>query len=346
VWVPYISGNKRLDIEYKIQIYIYSMIRVESFELVDNSPAKIKLYFTYLGEETMDIKIFAKDYCFNTVGLVNDMTVEAGGYYWVVFDAKGLENSNVLFQTGLNLVFYKQGENEQFAEELLFKPIVNSFQRHRTDKPSLWVIGDSHTGYSLKSSNLMDESIGRYSIEYTSQYELSLNRFLCYNGSRASLFVDTIPIQIGDRIAISLGEIDIRYSILNKAPRKGKSPEEILDEILDRYLLFLKTLKERYFLCDISVFIPSPQLRDGVISPDSYTFPQGTQEERLMLHRQFVSRMSSDLPGLGVDLHDPYKEYRDEEGFMLAKYSVRADFSFDHHVNDGRPLLEFLKNLE
>jgi hypothetical protein len=56
--------------------------------------------------------------------------------------------------------------------------------------------------------------------------------------------------------------------------------------------------------------------------------------------------MSSDLPGLGVDLHDPYKEYRDEEGFMLAKYSVRADFSFDHHVNDGRPLLEFLKNLE
>ena len=177
--VPYISGNKRLDIEYKIQIYIYSMIRVESFELVDNSPAKIKLYFTYLGEETMDIKIFAKDYCFNTVGLVNDMTVEAGGYYWVVFDAKGLENSNILFRTGLNLVFYKQGENEQFAEELLFKPIVNSFQRHRTDKPSLWVIGDSHTGYSLKNFNLVEESTEKYNIEYTSQYELSL-RLLIY----------------------------------------------------------------------------------------------------------------------------------------------------------------------
>lgn len=313
------------------------MISIDNFEFIDpegSEHSHIRLDFTYNGDRDFEATIFAKDKLFNTLSMVTQLNLVSGVSYWCEFEGKEMAPSNTLYKTGVNLVIYEK--DTQILEKLLSPPIPRSFKRPDEESPVMWVIGDSHVGEILEGVDRDHLKSGDYKIRPISHYELSLNRFL---NSDTGAFLESLSIEPEDRIAICLGDIDMRASVIAKTARKGMTHVQIMEGVLDRYISFLSGLRDKYPDCSISVLHPTPPIRDGFIQdPDLVS---GTQEERSELYRMFEERISKSSGEIGFDVQRPYELYRDSDGYVEARYLSNGD----HHIKDPMHYLECLSQI-
>lgn len=313
------------------------MITIDKFEFVDpeeNEHSSIRLDFTYHGDRDFEATIFAKDKLFNTLSMFTRLRFSPSVSYWCIFEGKEMLPSNTLYKTGVNLVIYD--EDTQIFEKTLNPPIPRSFKRPDGKSPVMWVIGDSHVGNILKDIEPEHLKSGDYRIRPISHYELSLNRFL---NSDTDAFMESISIEPGDRIAICLGDIDMRASVIAKTSSKGMTHVQIMEGVIDRYISFLLDLRDKYPDCTISVLLPTPPIRDGFIQ-DPYLV-SGTQRERSELYQMFEERISRSSGEKEFDIQRPYELYRDSDGYVDARYLSNGD----HHIKDPIHYLECLSQI-
>ncbi len=129
--------------------------------------------------------------------------------------------------------------NKVIKEFKLDFKFVDISLRSRNQKINAWVFGDSHIGTLAKDIDYNELEYSNIRINPVSKVGLTMNRF---SNSKYLDYLDCFPIYDKDLLLFNLGEIDMRISIHVKSFNKQKPKILILNEILDKYFNFQKTL--------------------------------------------------------------------------------------------------------
>lgn len=307
------------------------MIKITHFEILDT---QFKIFYEYFGEKEMKIIFYIKDAIFNSVIILNSNVVVKGVKYWTTFPASSLPYCNTHFTMGINLIVTDEQDNIIHQENFPF--ILTDFKKRDLSKPNFWVIGDSHVGFLFDNIKKEDLITNKYIINHICHLELSLNLF---EKSDWKSFLKSIPIREGDAISFFLGEIDLRFSIIWKTKhiinieQRKINLWNILKKLLEKYVLIIKEIKNLYPKCKIIILTPNSPIRDGILRDNNLIIDE-TENDRLFLFELFNIFFEENK-----DIWDCMSDYIDNEGFMKNELLLENN----HHVSDGRPFIERLK---
>jgi hypothetical protein len=157
----------------------------------------------------------------------------------------------------------------------------------------IYCFGDSHISNFAGGKTLIKELTW---IKNDLFFVNRLGPYLAYNlVEKIDIFNNEI-IKIKDKIdtvLFSFGEIDCRAQVQRQSIIKNKSTDEIVTEIVERYLDFLKIFKKKYNIKNIVVFGVVPCFYENpfqeyyIKHPNDFDCPRGTLNERQSYKRKF-----------------------------------------------------------
>ena len=221
---------------------------------------------------------------------------------------------------------------------------LRAYKRHHSENTVI-VIGDSHVNFfsgnehislnpMVKDINLC-ESIN--SLPFT---VLHLGPALAYNCNKTgsfSGFYEKTDFLIKDffkpgcGIVLSLGEIDIRVHVFKQAEKQKKTVEEIIESVLDEYLIFMNGLKERGF----SVFCWGPIASQKDDTPQDPMFPRiGTEIQRNKATAYFNERLEELCLEQGIGFLSIFRE------LITDEYRTRGEYLSDDNFHLGQKAME------
>jgi hypothetical protein len=315
------------------------MISIDKYEIINNEDGSqlFKIDYSNKTDNTLRLKIVMEDLLFRTTSYYidyHDIYPNCG--HWSTFNS--FDNGHTTqFSMGVFIRFIDENNNTVHSQEIPF--IITDTKRRSVNKyshshPNMWIIGDSNVGVMMMNRTLL---VNNLVINWVSHLFLSINRFI---KSDYKSFLKTIPIHDGDTLAFMLGEIDLRVSCGRNAGLKGISAEHNLDRILNKYNNVLKEIKELYPKCNITLMVPNPPIRDGVLAADSYLGIWGTEKDRMMLYKKFTDFFYNESLLGNINYMNCMDLYQDEEGFM--KTELLNDN--DSHVKNRDLFIESLSN--
>lgn len=133
----------------------------------------------------------------------------------------------------------------------------------------------------------------------------------------------------GDHLLFCFGEIDCRAHVMLQAERQQRSPAEIIERIVERYMSTILTAKSRGFQPLIWAVIPSAptDINSRIIVPPQYLF-HGTREERNRITRIFNARLRNTADAEDIPFIDIYSRLRSGTG-----QPDRSFFSDEIHLS-------------
>ena len=342
-----IENNKNLPKNYDIILsptkYLNIILfKINNLEIItdENNIKSLKIYYEYFGDKEIDIRISIIDTIFKTVETYYNTSVIKGVDYWVILYPSNVHPfCNTHLTMGVDITITNQESNEIIHKETIPFIITDIKKRSINSKysysvPNFWIIGDSHVGNIFNNIDSNKLLCDNFVINYISHFLLTISKFIKLDWRN---FLKTIPIKDGDVLAFLLGEIDLRISIIwklnhiNDNEIRLKNMENILNNILIKYIKIISEIKELYPKCKIVILAPNPPLRDNF---ENKELIGGSEEERLFLWNKFNSFFNSN------DYWNCMEKYTDEDGYMKTE-SLR--FKYDHHISDGELFINSLK---
>lgn len=314
------------------------MISIDKHEIINNADGSqvFKIDYSSKVNTPIRVKIIMEDLLFRTASYhVGYHDVHPNCNHWSTFNS--FDNGHTTqFSMGVIIKFIDENSNVIHTQEIPF--IITDTKRRSVNKYShshanMWIIGDSNVGVMMKDRTVL---INNVVINWVSHLFLSINRFI---KSDYKSFLKTIPIHNGDTLVFMLGEIDLRVSCGRNAGLKGISATHNLTRILNKYNNVLKEIKELYPKCNITVMVPNPPIRDGVLRPDSYLGIWSTESDRMMLYKKFTDFFYNESLLGNIKYMNCMDLYADEEGFMKTELLGPND----SHVLSGDLFIESLQ---
>lgn len=175
--------------------------------------------------------------------------------------------------------------------------------RHYREDTTI-VVGDSHVNFFSGNEDLnylplgnginLCPSVG--SSPFTVLYIGSSLAYTCNEPDSTSGFrrkfqyLTETFIHPGARILFSLGEIDLRAHVMAQTEKQKRSYKEIINDILDRYLAFLREIRRAGY----SVYCWGPIASQKDSAPETPAFPRvGTEKERNMATAYFNEQLEN-----------------------------------------------------
>ncbi|SFT57692.1 hypothetical protein SAMN02910356_01170 [Selenomonas sp. GACV-9] len=204
----------------------------------------------------------------------------------------------------------------EYKKDLLLgnwnEPLVNDnnktdlfewfIKRYYGIKDKVYVIGDSHVGFFSGNDSevfIYKNGIGVGKPCIDPFRTIHIGPALAYNlnklgtNTKAREKIDYIInndiIPYGSKIICVFGEIDIRVHVFKHVKNKGISYEDVIDKIIDNYIVFLRMLKKNY---DVFIWCPVAQQSDNYAMDEK--FPRcGTMVERNIATEYFINQLCS-----------------------------------------------------
>lgn len=157
----------------------------------------------------------------------------------------------------------------------------------------IFCIGDSHVSVFANNYNKagddynIDKNIW-YKLKDYEVYSCRLGPYLAYNiNDKIDIFYEKLNEKTinndKDYILVAVGEIDCRAHIKKQSEKQNKDISKIIEEIVDRYIIFLKKLNTKYNNIAVwNIIPPNKNQRNSKIFPT-----YGTYTERRNIHEAF-----------------------------------------------------------
>ena len=150
-----------------------------------------------------------------------------------------------------------------------------------------------------------------------------------------------LKIQENDTVCLCLGEIDIRchiFKIINKF--KNSTYQEVIDNIIDKYILAIKENKKQYKNIKICIYnvVPPKFYEKGMRHNPEFPF-LGSNKDRLNYTKYFNSKLKQECDNNDYTFIDIYEKYSDENGYLDI---TKSDSSV--HITNGEYLNDYLTN--
>ena len=179
-----------------------------------------------------------------------------------------------------------------------------------------------------------------------------LGPVLCYSFGKEGLKRLNIKspkygVKDGDSVCFSFGEIDCRCHV-HKYDTKETPYNVIIDNMVENYLKAIKENVLQFKKLNVFVFNVVPPLKDNHLvviknkNNKKNPFPfLGDEKQRKTYVNYFNQKLKDGCLDYGYIFLDVYKDYSDEEGFLLEKHS-------DGHVHIDNPIYikKFLNKYE
>ena len=154
--------------------------------------------------------------------------------------------------------------------------------------------------------------------------------------------LETLDLKEGDSIIYSFGSIDCRAHV-KKFVKDGLSYKQIIEALVDGYMATVRRNTRHYKGLDINtcIYTVLPPTHNGeveAIEVLSHPF-LGSDEERKEYCEYTNLKIGEACEREGFMCFDVYKEYSDDQGFLLPEYSS------DMHIADPKYLIEKIKEL-
>lgn len=207
------------------------------------------------------------------------------------------------------------------------KKLIENFS---LDTNHIHIIGDSHASNKISGwkdcKNIISHHIGAV---------------LCYSFGRDKLKkcdITKFNIKRGDSIIFCFGEIDCRCQI-NKYITKDKTYKNIINEIVDNYLIAIKLniKKLNVKLNKIYIYNVVPPVRKKNVSENpEYPF-LGSDEDRKKYVLYFNEILKQKCLNNNFGFFNIYEYYTCKDGFLIQKYS-----DGNVHIKNGIFLQKFI----
>lgn len=213
------------------------------------------------------------------------------------------------------------------------------------------IIGDSHAFFNFASAEKIAEK-SYHSIKITrNQMAIPVSLVIHWLGPRTmyrvgreglkDLNIKKWGIQEGDVIIYVFGEIDVRCHIL-KQRDQGRSLDDIIDQVVDRYLDALSANKQQYnslvtIVCSITPPTDQAENKDFPI--------YGTLSERIQVTRDINKLLNKRCKERGFLFLDSYPYYSSEDGDLREELSDGSvHIAIEHNNPIRRELVRLLES--
>jgi FkbM family methyltransferase len=159
--------------------------------------------------------------------------------------------------------------------------------------------GDSHISIFAGEEKLVKENI------LTSNRAFDVYRFgpyLAYNLPDKSEVISQVNrIPLNENVLLCFGEIDCRAQVKRISENTNRSPEEVVDEIVDKYFSVIDKIQNK----NIILFSVTPEFKEQPHwyyykdHPEVFDCPKGTLDERQEYKRYFNSRVKEEAEKRG-----------------------------------------------
>jgi hypothetical protein len=205
---------------------------------------------------------------------------------------------------------------------------------------NIFIVGDSHTEEFLgipdikivHLGSVTMHRVGRETLDTQKLFSLGCDVYaLDYANPRYSLGsplnsdeidlirMGEIPVQDGDAVLYSLGQIDAGWHIYKQAQQQNRSVEAIVDDVV---FAFMSSITRFPHAINIIYSITPPI--DYPINPPY----EGSLEERVQITKYFNQRLKQACKVYDFEFLDVYDDYANDQG------SLRPELSRgDHHIH-------------
>ena len=136
----------------------------------------------------------------------------------------------------------------------------------------------------------------------------NINRYGSLNAAREKLdaLFEKRYIEKGETVMFSFGGIDIQAHVFKEARKQNKTPEEIIDNIIDIYLGYLETLTKDY-----NIWVWGPTVAPAGEKENGFSI-FGTEEERNKASLMFNAKLDERGKRLGIKHFTITRDLMDE----------------------------------
>lgn len=190
----------------------------------------------------------------------------------------------------------------EYIDTIISKSRFNEARLNHHLNDTIIVLGDSHVNFFSGNESLAFSSIGNDinicpNITSNPFTILHLGPCLAYNCNKPNtstkfhekiIFLCNNFIKPNAHIICCLGEIDIRVHVIHQSHIQNRKYTEIIDDILNEYIIFLSSLQEKGF----SVYCWGPIASQREDCPLDPAFPRnGTEKERNIATEYFTQSL-------------------------------------------------------
>lgn len=321
---------------FSIVKYVHEFLEYES--------QKIKIFFSYSGDDEVKIEIQVVERATNVrwYRLGGVIKVKKGVEYWV----EDTQNNKfeAFYNNDISVLFIDSKTQNVLEEKMLPTSKVNISKRSLSSdfsKKNSWIIGDSHVNHFMSYELPYDYSIFETNNSILNPISfplMSINRFV---NSDFRKILKNLPIFDGDDICFFFGEIDTRIGVIRNSKLKNVNITTQVITLIDRFLNVIKQLMVEYPNCKFYYILPNGPIRDGWITGGKRQEFLGDSDQftRFMVRYLFEDTIVSGLKNLGVGVIDIYKNYIDDDLFVDEKHLLVDN----HHFKTPNNFLHNLK---
>ena len=126
-------------------------------------------------------------------------------------------------------------------------------------------------------------------------------------------------------VAVCFGEIDARVHIAKQSNKQSLSIKQIINDIVDRYMLKIDSTRKEYSLSSIIIIGVVPPIKESM-SKQGWTY--GSDIDRLLIHKELNAYILQQCGVFGFDFLDMNAGFADNDGFISHDF-----WAGDHHIS-------------
>lgn len=322
---------------------MFSIVKY-THEFLEYESQKIKIFFTYSGDDEVEIEIQVVERATNVrwYRLGGVIKVKKGVEYWV----EDTQNNKfeAFYNNDISILFIESKTQNVIEEKILPTSKINISKRSLSSdfsKKNSWIIGDSHVNHFMSYGLPYDHNLFETNNTILNPISfplMSINRFI---NSDFRKILKNLPIFDGDDICFFFGEIDTRIGIVRNSKLKNVSVATQVINLINRFLDVIKKLMDEYPNCKFHYILPNGPIREGWITGEKCQDFLGDTDQftRFMVRYLFEDVIVTSLKNIGVNIIDIYKQYLDKDLFVDKNFLLENN----HHFKTPNTFLEDLK---